>query len=364
MAEVLLSKSATLKEAEDMIVALGGEGTIHLMGEMGVGKTSMHKNIVARTGYRGVYIDAPNIELGELGVPIPDHSTKTTRIYPNEMWGFHLSEPLVIFIDEITKAPLGVQNMLHPMLNHPRQVMGIPLHKDTIVVTAGNYSTDGVNDVMRSHTRNRVSVVHIKKPSAGFNADGSIEPHSWGEWAVKNDIVAEILAWVKQNPQVLATYLDPSQAGNRHIFQPKEPQKAFVSPRSLERASNILKIRGSSTTNAILCALEGTIGGYSARELMSFVDVADSLPSWEDICKNPKTAQVPTSPAALCLLAFSAVQRVDRETINKFFEYLKRTPKELQSVFCLTGMKNDDKKKMFLTSQSFVDWMRENQYLF
>jgi hypothetical protein len=39
MAEVLLSKSATLKEAEDMIVALGGEGTIHLMGEMGVGKT-------------------------------------------------------------------------------------------------------------------------------------------------------------------------------------------------------------------------------------------------------------------------------------------------------------------------------------
>ena len=120
MAEVLLSKSATLKEAEDMIVALGGEGTIHLMGEMGVGKTSMHKNIVARTGYRGVYIDAPNIELGELGVPIPDHATKTTRIYPNEMWGFHLSEPLVIFIDEITKAPLGVQNMLHPMLNHPR----------------------------------------------------------------------------------------------------------------------------------------------------------------------------------------------------------------------------------------------------
>ena len=97
---------------------------------------------------------------------------------------------------------------------------------------------------------------------------------------------------------------------------------------------------------------------------MSYVAVADSLPTWAEICKNPATAVVPTSPAALCLLAFSAVQKIDRETIGKFFEYLKRTPKELQSVFCLTGMKDDDKKKLFLTSQSFVDWMRTNQYLF
>jgi hypothetical protein len=97
---------------------------------------------------------------------------------------------------------------------------------------------------------------------------------------------------------------------------------------------------------------------------MAYVEVADSLPKWEDICKSPTTAMVPNSPAALCLLAFSAVQRVDRDSIGQFFEYLKRTPKELQSVFCLTGMKNDDKKKLFLTSMSFVTWMRENQYLF
>ncbi len=116
MAEVLLSKSATLKEAEDMIVALGGNGTVHLMGEMGVGKTSMFKNIVARTGYRGVYIDGPNIELGELGVPIPDHSTKTTRIYPNEMWGFHLDEPLVVFIDEIHRLNPVVEEVLYPAM--------------------------------------------------------------------------------------------------------------------------------------------------------------------------------------------------------------------------------------------------------
>lgn len=364
MAEVFMNRTVTLKEAEDEIIALGADVTVHLMGEPGVGKTSMFKNIVKRTGYKGIYIDAPNIELGELGIPIPNHDTKTTRIYPNEQWGFHLDEPLVIFIDEFTKAHSAVKNMLHPMLNEPRMIMGIPLHENTIVVTAGNFTADGVGDTMQSHSRNRITVMTVKKPHAGFNPDGSIDKESWGEWAVGNDVSPEILAWVKENPHTLASYTDASQAGNKYIFNPKEPQKSFVSPRSLVRASNILKRRHLTTLNATITALQGTIGAPAANDLMSYVEVADSLPTWESIIKDPKTAQVPTSPAALCLLAFSAVQRVDRETITKFFEYLKRTPKELQSVFCITGMKNDDKKKLFLTSQSFVEWMRENQYLF
>ena len=364
MAEVFMNRTVTLKEAEDLIIAMGADVTVHLMGEPGVGKTSMFKNIVKRTGYKGIYIDAPNIELGELGIPIPNHDTKTTRIYPNEQWGFHLDEPLVIFIDEFTKAHSAVKNMLHPMLNEPRMIMGIPLHENTIVVTAGNFTADGVGDTMQSHSRNRITVMTVKKPHAGFNPDGSIDKESWGEWAVGNDVSPEILAWVKENPHTLASYTDASQAGNKYIFNPKEPQKSFVSPRSLARASNILKRRHMTTLNATITALQGTIGAPAANDLMSYVEVADSLPTWESIIKDPKTAQVPTSPAALCLLAFSAVQRVDRETITKFFEYLKRTPKELQSVFCITGMKNDDKKKLFLTSQSFVEWMRENQYLF
>jgi hypothetical protein len=364
MSEVFMQKVATLTEAENLILSLGANGTCHLVGEPGVGKTSMFKNIVRRTGFKGIYIDAPNIELGELGIPIPDHSTKTTRIYPNEQWGFHLDEPKVIFIDEFTKAHTAVKNMLHPMLNEPRMIMGIPLHPQDIVVTAGNFTGDGVGDNMMAHSRNRVTVVQVKKPHAGFNPDGSIDADSWGAWAVDNEVAPEVLAWVKETPHALASYLDPAQSGNKYIFNPKEAQKSFVSPRSLVRASNILKARAGVTTNATVCALEGTIGAPAARDLMAFVEVADSLPKWEDIVKSPTTAQVPSSPAALCLLAFSAVQRVDRETIGKFFEYLKRTPKELQSVFCLTGMKNDDKKKLFLTSQSFVDWMRVNQYLF
>ncbi len=51
------------------------------------------------------------------------------------------------------------------------------------------------------------------------------------------------------------------------------------------------------------------------------------------------------------------LSRVILRATSYLNEYLKRTPKELQSVFCLTGMKDDEKKKLFFTSQSFVTWI-------
>jgi hypothetical protein len=51
---------------------LAKQNAIHLVGEPGIGKTAMFHRLVERTGYRGVYIDTPNVELGELGIPMPE----------------------------------------------------------------------------------------------------------------------------------------------------------------------------------------------------------------------------------------------------------------------------------------------------
>ena len=114
----------------------------------------------------------------------------------------------------------------------------------------------------------------------------------------------------------------------------------------------------------LIAGLTGTIGEAAARDLIAYVEVADSLPTWDEIMADPKGAKLPTSPAALNIMAYGAMQRIERNNIGKWFEYLKRTPKELQSVFCLSTSKNDEKKNILLTSGAFVDWMRQNQYLF
>ena len=312
------------------------------------------ERIVAKTGFRGVYIDTPNTELGDIGIPMPNHETKTTALYPNDHWGFHTGEPLVIFIDEFTKpSSMAVQNMLHPLLNE-RRIGGCRQHPDTIIVTAGNNSTDGVGDMLKAHSLNRITVVPVRKPTS----------EEWIEWGAVNGIAAEALAWVKAYPHALASYRDAGQAENPYIFNPKTPQKSFVSPRSLHRASNILTKRHLVTRNMLIAGLTGTIGEAAARDLIAYVEVADSLPTWDEIMADPKGAKLPTSPAALNIMAYGAMQRIERNNIGKWFEYLKRTPKELQSVFCLSTSKNDEKKNILLTSGAFVDWMRQNQYLF
>ena len=81
--EVRMTTEVSLAEAEDAILAFGNQNAIHLVGEPGVGKTAMFERVVAKTGFRGVYIDTPNTELGDIGIPMPHHETKTTSLYPN-----------------------------------------------------------------------------------------------------------------------------------------------------------------------------------------------------------------------------------------------------------------------------------------
>ena len=352
--EVRMTTEGSLAEAEDAILAFGNQNAIHLVGEPGVGKTAMFERLVAKTGFKGIYIDTPNTELGDIGIPMPNHETKTTALYPNENWGFHLQQACMIFIDEFTKpSSMAVQNMLHPLLNE-RRIGGFSLHPDSIVVTAGNNSTDGVGDMLKAHSLNRITILPVRKPTA----------EEWIHWGAGSGIAAEALAWVKAFPHALASYKHAGQEENPYIFNPKIPQRSFVSPRSLHRASNILLKRHLITRNALIAGLTGSIGEAGARDMLAYVEVADSLPTWQEVIDDPKGCKLPSSPAALNIMAYGAMQRIDRANIGKWFEYLKRTPKELQSVFCLSTSKHPEKKQILMTSGAFVTWMRENQYLF
>ena len=348
----IIKFEANLQEVEDFIVACGNINPTMLMSEPGVGKTAMYKRIVERTGFRGVYMNVPELDLGDIGIPMPNHETKTTTLYPNEAWGFHTGEPLVIFMDEFPKGAEPVKNILHPLINEGR--MGpYETHPDTIVVLTGNNSTDGVGDMLKAHSINRITVVSVSKPTSD----------EWRLWGAENGVAPEVLAWAKQYAEAFASYKDESQQDNEFIFNPKRPDQPFVSPRSLFKSSNIVKNRNVMTENMLKVALAGTIGKPAAASMASYIHVADTLPLWEEIVADPKTAKLPESPAAQCILAYSAIQRIDRESVTKWFEYMKRASSELQSVFVLSGIKSK-KRDLLMSSKAFVDWATEKQYLF
>lgn len=354
MAEVKFNRrTINFSETVDLILN-SGHNCVHLEGEPGVGKTAIHDTIVERTGYRKVYIDGPNTDVGQAGMPIPNHGTRTLDFYPADYFGLHIDEPKVIMIDEWTKTEDYVKNTLHPML-HERRMGTQKLHPLDIIFTTGNQTKDGVGDSAKSHTRNRQTWVTYMKPSAD----------EWLIWAGNNGVAAEVMAWVKEYPQCMASYMDGGQAENPYIFNPNDAsQTAYASPRSLFKASHWVNVRDRITENALVAALDGTIGQSASRDLQAYISLADQLPTRESILNSPDTATVPNSPAAQCILLFKAVQASQRDTFGTWMRYVRRFPKEGQALFINNLMENQAKKDWSLVHPSFVTWARENQYMF
>ena len=353
MSEVKFGKTITLKQAASLIRS-NPETRFLLRGEPGIGKSSLLENIAGDLGYDHAYIDVPNLDLGDIAMPVIDHDTKTTRYYPNARFKLHENKPIVIMLDEYTKGADPVKNMLHPMFEKANPRLGdIALHKQNIVFLTGNLTTDGVGDSLKAHSLNRLVSVTISKPDA----------EQWIEWAINKGIEPEVIAWVNRFPHVLASYTDGGQNDNPYIYNPKKPQTAFVSPRSLETASNIVRTRKENDTDSVIAALTGAIGESGARDMQAYIEFSDQLPTWEATIASPKTTKVPTSPGACAIVVFGAIARMDKASITPFMEYLERFDAEWQAVFAINIAKTPSKQSIAFSCKAFADWVAKNQDL-
>ena len=353
MAEISFGKSITLAQAAKLI-RTNPETRFLLQGEPGIGKSSLLESIASGLGYEHAYIDVPNMDLGDIAMPVIDHDSKTTRYYPNARFKVHEGKPLVVMLDEFTKGADPVKNMLHPMLEKANPRLGdLPLAKDTIVFLTGNLTTDGVGDSLKAHSRNRLVPVTISKPTA----------EEWLNWAIPKGIEAEVCAWVSQYPHALASYTDPGQADNPYIYNPRKAMNAFVSPRSLETASNIVRTRKENDADTVIAALTGAVGESAARDLQAYIEFSDQLPTWDETIKDPAKTKVPTSPGACAIVVFGAIARVEKDTITPFMEYLERFDAEWQAVFAINIAKAPSKQSIAFSCKAFANWVAKNQDL-
>lgn len=358
MSELNFGKAVSLKQACEIILATP-QNRYLLQGEPGIGKSSIMKMLGQKLPeYELVYIDVPNMDLGDIAMPVINHDTKTTAYYPNAQFKLHLKtpdgtpKPSIMMYDEFTKGAQPVMNMLHPSLEvHNPRLGDLKLNPQSIIFLTGNLSSDGVGDNLKAHSRNRIIPLPIRKPDAD----------EWVEWALNNDIAPEVIAWVRQFPQCLESYTSGNQDENPYIYQPRKMQTAFVSPRSLERVSNILKKRKSLDSDSLICAMTGAIGEAASRDMQAYVEYADQLPEWESIIKSPKTALVPDTAGASAIVVFSGISRVDKSSIDKFMDYIERFAPEWQACFAINIAKNPLKQAMAFSSPRFTAWVAKNE---
>lgn len=359
MAEINFGRTLTLKQAAQVTAAVP-ENNFFWQGEPGIGKSSaleyfrenMPEYMIAEP------IDAPSLDLGDTAMPMVDRERKVTEYAPNAR--FRISEaiaenrPVLIMIDEFTKAMGPVQNMLHPLLEVKKRLGDLHLPKGSIVFLTGNLATDGVGDVLKAHTRNRLTVLNVRKPSAD----------EWIDWGVSSGrIDPVVLAWVRAYPHAMASYTDGDQESNPYIYNPKAAQFGYVSPRSLEKASNIVRNRHRYDSETLTHALKGTIGEAGARDMESYVAYQDQLPAWDEVVREPTKAKVPDSAGACAVMVFGAVAKVTRESFGAAMKYLERFEPEWQTVFALNVAKNPDKQAIAFSSNEFRSWLQRNEDL-
>jgi len=360
MSAINFGSSVSLKEFALGIGTVGENVTVIGQGEPGIGKSSMLKVLSKQyPNYEIAYIDCTLLDLGDFALPYTEgvdseYGMRITKFAPNARFKMHLNKPVIVMLDEIGKAMKSVKNVLLTlMLEH--RIGDNYLPNGSMVFGTTNLLTDGVGDMLEAHARNRVCFVTVRKPDAD----------EWIEWAIANDIAPEVIAWVKQFPHALASYTDASQRDNPYIFNPQRAgMGAVVTPRSLEKASHIAKRREALGDALTISMLTGTIGESASRDMQAFFTVVDKLPTWDAIMANPLSAKMPTDAVAKCILVFSAITRVEKETLGKWMAYVQRMDKEWQALFATSVMKSPVKQAFCVMHKDFKDWALANQWLF
>lgn len=357
MSVINFGHSVSLKEFAQGISAVGKKVTVIGQGEPGIGKSAMLKYIQSQNPeYETAYIDCTLLDLGDFALPytVDVNGMRVTKFAPNARFKMHGDKPVIIMLDEIGKAMKAVKNVLLTLMLEQR-IGDDYLPDGSIVFGTTNLLSDGVGDMLEAHARNRVALVTVRKP----------DHDEWIEWAINNGIAPEIIAWVKQFPHALASYTDPSQKENPYIFNPtRAGMGAVVTPRSLEKASDIAKQREVLGDGLTISLLTGTIGESAARDMQAFFTVVDKLPTWDAILATPTTAKMPTDAVARCILVFSAIARVEKDSLSKWMQYVQRMDKEWQALFATSVMKSPSKQAFCVMNKEFKDWALANQWLF
>jgi len=355
MTTVNFGNTVTLKQAAQLIMAVP-DNIFLLEGEPGIGKSSLMGVFEQEYGdaYNYVYFDCANKDLGDVTMPMPNRDTRETEYYPNAVFKMRSGKPMIIMLDEYTKAPQPVQNMLHPLFEVRNPRLGdMPLPKGSIVFLTGNLSGDGVGDNIKGHSLGRITRVRVAKPTA----------EEWLMWAAENGIDPVMMAWVSQYPHCMESYTSTGQDTNPYIYHPKRMQKSYFSPRSAERGSNIIKVRHMFNSDALVCALAGTIGESAARDIQAFIEYQDQLPSKADIVNNPTTARLPTTSGAAAVMTYTMITLVDKDSINPFMDYLERLAPEWQATFCISIAKDTKKQGLAFKCQKLSNWVAKNEDL-
>ena len=358
MSKMNFTPTVSINELRKMIPLVGSELTIVIQSEPGCGKTSLLKMIEEDHGdkYDYIYVDCPVKDMSDIGMTIPNHSSKTLEYYVAELFKLDSHKPKMILLDELMKAPKLLQ-IIFTRLMLEKMAGDRSLPAGSVIMATSNNASDGVGDSMLAHAANRVCLVRMAKPT----------PDEWLQWATANGVSRIVRAFVSMFPRVMASYTEGDhQKDNPYIFKPSMSTLSFCSPRSLAKCDAIVKHRDVLGENATMVALAGTIGASAAGDMAAFLSLEKSLMDVKDIIKKPKDVPMPTDISAQLMIMFQAVDTLaTQDELTSFMEFVERIQSsEVQAVFFTMMMRSPKAVRLARNNAKIAEWAKNNHELF
>jgi hypothetical protein len=308
-------------------------------GKPGIGKSDIGQQAADTAGAR-LIISHPVVSdpTDYKGLPFPKPDG-TADFLPygdlNEI--IHAREKTVFFIDDIGQASPAVQAAVMQLLL-ARQVNGHMVSEFVTFIAATNRKEDkaGVTGILEPVKSRFVSIVELE-----VNAD------DWVKWALKNNMPAELIAFIKFRPGLLDDF---------------KPSKDIVNspcPRTVSNAG-LMQAKGLPESMEFE-AFKGAAGENFAQEYRTFLKVMRKLPAIDQIILNPGKAPLPAEPDIRYALTYALGKRANEQNLQSICTYLKRMPIEYATA-CLKDATERDPE--LCNTKPFLQWSSDNVGVF
>tara|TARA_R110002012_G_scaffold233353_2_gene406515 strand:- start:50 stop:1069 length:1020 start_codon:yes stop_codon:yes gene_type:complete len=242
----------------------------------------------------------------------------------------------ILFIDELPTAPPATQNAFLQLLL-TREIGDYKMPSGWSIISAGNELTDSASVYqMPSPVKNRLS--HYK-----------LEPTltDWVEWAHKNNIDSNVIAFVQYRPNLLNSF--------------SADDYAFPTPRSWSFVSKKLTMQPDEASNEVIFyGVSSLVGDGPAGEFIAFKEIADKLPNIDDLVANPSTYKKDDNPAILYALSNAVATRAEDTTIKNIMKIAGKIPVEFQ-VILMKGIFSRD--PALRKHEDVKKWLVENSHI-
>jgi ABC-type dipeptide/oligopeptide/nickel transport system ATPase component len=327
----------TLKSVE--LVLSTGEVPL-IVGESGIGKTALAKEIARGNNWSLIVIDGNLLKEGEIGglptiesyVGVNDKGDKVqkkTTVYAVHNKLREIDEEIskgkivLLFIDEINRCEHTVQQELMNLILN-REINGYNLHESVKILCAMNPSSKYGSDF-------DYQVVDMDAAQENRFVWLYMEPDyiQWLDWAIGSGIEEKVIEFISTFPEYLHKIMEDD---------------IRATPRSYERISKAYKIykdkKDSIPRSVFLNVIKGNVGKLIAEEFISFVESDYSpLISYEDVFTGDSLHE-------------SIIERVKKESHTRLYLSAKNILKKLE-----LNIKNHDYNPSFYINR-FIEFLK------